>query len=170
MDKPLGYLLCCQSPALFLGAAALLVSFFVRRRSHRVRAALDLVFTVACLAGGVGLYYLGMLYEHFTIHDFWQIRVPGWIGLVLAAVLIVALIIRSIGKAAERRRAAREAARAEDARQQELENAKNTAYASGQADAMAVGRAADVVAQAKAPAAPEPSEVDPSGQDTTFAE
>ena len=35
--------------------------------------------------GGVALYYLGMLYDHFTIHDFWQIRVPGWVGLVLAA-------------------------------------------------------------------------------------
>ena len=80
MDKTLGYLLCCQSPALFLGALALLAGYIIRHRNHRVHAALDLVLAIVCLLGGVALYYLGMLYDHFTIHDFWQIRVPGWVG------------------------------------------------------------------------------------------
>ena len=85
--------------------------------------------------GGVALYYLGMLYDHFTIHDFWQIRVPGWVGLVLAAIVIVVLFVENIGKAAARRRSEKEAARAEDARRKELEEAKSAAFASGQAAA-----------------------------------
>ena len=113
MDKTLGYLLCCQSPALFLGALALLAGYIIRRRNHRVHAALDLMLAIVCLLGGVALYYLGMLYDHFTIHDFWQIRVPGWVGLVLAAIVIVVLFVQNIGKAAARRRSEKEAARAE---------------------------------------------------------
>ena len=104
MDKTLGYLLCCQSPALFLGALALLAGYIIRHRNHRVHAALDLVLAIVCLLGGVALYYLGMLYDHFTIHDFWQIRVPGWVGLVLAAIVIVVLFVQNIGKAAAVRR------------------------------------------------------------------
>ena len=104
MDKTLGYLLCCQSPALFLGALALLAGYIIRHRNHRVHAALDLVLAIVCLLGGVALYYLGMLYDHFTIHDFWQIRVPGWVGLVLAAIVIVVLFVQNIGQAAARRR------------------------------------------------------------------
>ena len=130
MDKTLGYLLCCQSPALFLGALALLAGYIIRHRNHRVHAALDLVLAIVCLLGGVALYYLGMLYDHFTIHDFWQIRVPGWVGLVLAAIVIVVLFVQNIGKAAARRRSEKEAARAEDARRKELEEAKSAAFAS----------------------------------------
>ena len=133
MDKTLGYLLCCQSPALFLGALALLAGYIIRRRTHRVHAALDLVLAIVCLLGGVALYYLGMLYDHFTIHAFWQIRVPGWVGLVLAAIVIVVLFVQNIGKAAARRRSEKEAARTEDSRCKELEEAKSAAFASGQA-------------------------------------
>ena len=52
------------------------------------------------LIGGVVLYYLGIYGDCFTIHDFWQIRVPGWVGLVLAAIVIVVLFVQNIGKAA----------------------------------------------------------------------
>ena len=52
--------LYCQSPALFWCALALIVCFFVRRGAHRVRAVLDLVLGLLCIAGGVALYYLGM--------------------------------------------------------------------------------------------------------------
>lgn len=94
------------------------------------------MLAIVCLLGGVALYYLGMLYDHFTIHDFWQIRVPGWVGLVLAAIVIVVLFVQNIGKAAARRRSEKEAARAEDARRKELEEAKSAAFASGQAAAV----------------------------------
>ena len=112
-----------------------LAGYIIRHRNHRVHAALDLVLAIVCLLGGVALYYLGMLYDHFTIHDFWQIRVPGWVGLVLAAIVIVVLFVQNIGKAAARRRSEKEAARAEDARRKELEEAKSAAFASGQAAA-----------------------------------
>ena len=48
--------LYCQSPALFWCALALIVCFFVRRGAHRVRAVLDLVLGLLCIAGGVALY------------------------------------------------------------------------------------------------------------------
>lgn len=37
LDKTLGYILCCQSPALFLAALALLVAYLAGRK-HKVRA------------------------------------------------------------------------------------------------------------------------------------
>ena len=37
LDKTLGYILCCQSPALFLAALALLVAYLAGRK-HRVKA------------------------------------------------------------------------------------------------------------------------------------
>ena len=128
-------ILYCQSPALFLLAVVLLICFLLRRQAHRVRAALDLVLCILLLIGGVVLYYLGIYGDCFTIHDFWQIRVPGWVGLVLAAIVIVVLFVQNIGKAAARRRSEKEAARAEDARRKELEEAKSAAFASGQAAA-----------------------------------
>jgi hypothetical protein len=48
-----------------------------RAMKSRARAALNLIGTILCLALGIALYYLGMLHEHFTIRDFWHIRVPG---------------------------------------------------------------------------------------------
>ena len=78
-------ILYCQSPALFLLAVVLLICFFLRRQAHRVRAALDLVLCILLLIGGVVLYYLGMYGDCFTIHDFWQIRTSGWVGLGVVA-------------------------------------------------------------------------------------
>ena len=37
LDKTLGYILCCQSPALFLAALALLVAYLAGRK-HKIRA------------------------------------------------------------------------------------------------------------------------------------
>ena len=78
-------ILYCQSPALFLLAVVLLICFFLRRQAHRVRAALDLILCILLLIGGVVLYYLGMYGDCFTIHDFWQIRTSGWVGLGVVA-------------------------------------------------------------------------------------
>ena len=74
-------ILYCQSPALCLLAVVLLICFLLRRQAHRVRAALDLVLCILLLIGGVVLYYLGIYSDCFTIHDFWQIRTSGWVGL-----------------------------------------------------------------------------------------
>ena len=41
MDATLGYILCSQSPTLFLAAVVLLLCYFARRRSHHARAVLD---------------------------------------------------------------------------------------------------------------------------------
>ena len=78
-------ILYCQSPALFLLAVVLLICFLLRRQAHRVRAALDLVLCILLLIGGVVLYYLGIYGDCFTIHDFWQIRTSGWVGLGVVA-------------------------------------------------------------------------------------
>ncbi len=41
MDATLGYILCSQSPTLFLAAVVLLLCYFARRRSHHARAVLS---------------------------------------------------------------------------------------------------------------------------------
>ena len=93
MENTIGYILCCQSPALFLLAIALLIRFFVRKGKARVRAVLSLIIALVCIAAGVVLYYQGLLLEYFTLRTLWQIRTAGWIGLAVVA----ALLLRAIG-------------------------------------------------------------------------
>ena len=73
LDKTLGYILCCQSPALFLAALALLVAHLAGRK-HRVKAFFRLLLCILCAAGAVALYFLGIYKEYFTIRDFFVIR------------------------------------------------------------------------------------------------
>ena len=54
LDKTLGYILCCQSPALFLAALALLVAYLAGRK-HRVKAFFRLLLCILCAAGAVAL-------------------------------------------------------------------------------------------------------------------
>lgn len=152
MKATLEFILLTQSPALFLAAAVLLVCFLFQRKKHRVRAALDLTGALLCLILGVALYYLGLLHAHFTIHDFWRIRVPGWVGMGLVAALTVFGLYRSARKAIGKRRAEKQAAKAEAERIRELEDARTAAYASGKADALAEETVIGTVAQtAQAP-------------------
>ena len=88
LDKTLGYILCCQSPALFLAALALLVAYLAGRK-HKVRAFFRLLLCILCAAGGVALYFLGIYKEYFTIRDFFLIRTAGWIGLAIAAFFVL---------------------------------------------------------------------------------
>ena len=85
LDKTLGYILCCQSPGLFLAAAVLVIAYFAGRRKHRFKAVLKLLLGIVCAVGGIALYYLGMYDEYFTIRDFYQIRPAGWVGVGIAA-------------------------------------------------------------------------------------
>lgn len=43
LDKTLGYILCCQSPGLFLAAAVLVIAYFAGRKKHRFKAVLKLL-------------------------------------------------------------------------------------------------------------------------------
>ena len=154
MKHTLEYILLTQSPALFLFAAALLLYFLFQRKAKKFRAALALIIAILSLGGGIALYYLGMLNEHFTIHDFWQVRVPGWIGLGLSAALVTVILYRSAARAIRARRAQKKAAKAEQQRIRELEEAKQAAYESGRADALAEETVIDTVSGAVAPAEP----------------
>ena len=127
LDKTLGYILCCQSPALFLAALALLVAYLAGRK-HRVKAFFRLLLCILCAAGAVALYFLGIYKEYFTIRDFFVIRAAGWIGLAIAAFFVllalvraflgaaVAAVARAAFAAADARRAQKEANRAENER------------------------------------------------------
>jgi Ca2+/Na+ antiporter len=139
MKMTFDYILYSQSPALFLLAVLMLVCYFLRRRDHHVRAVLDLVLAILFAGLGIALYYLGMLHDVFTIHDFWQIRVPGWVGIGLVAVFAVYLLCRAFKRTSDKRKAEKNANRAENARRQEMEQIRQDAYASGMADAMSVG-------------------------------
>ena len=46
MDSTFGYILVCQSPAMFLAALVLLISFLTRRRNHHVLAVAVLIFAM----------------------------------------------------------------------------------------------------------------------------
>ena len=48
LDKTLGYVLCCQSPALFLAALVLIIHYFAARRKHRFKAVLKLLLGIVC--------------------------------------------------------------------------------------------------------------------------
>ena len=128
-------ILYCQSPALFLLAVVLLICFFLRRQAHRVRAALDLVLCILLLIGGVVLYYLGMYGDCFTIHDFWQIRTSGWVGLGVVAAGSVWHLCKVCKRGVERRRTERAARQTEEAHRQALESARREAHEAGKADA-----------------------------------
>ena len=153
MKATLEYILLTQSPALFLAAIVLLIGYFFKKKNHRIRAALNLILAILCVAGGVALYFVGMKLEHFTIDNFWQIRIPGWVGLGVVVVLTGLSVYRATAKAITKRRAEKYAAKAEAARVKELEDAKNAAYESGKADALAAEKVVETVAEAAAPAA-----------------
>ena len=112
MDKTLGYILCTQSPGLFLAALMLLLFYFARRREHYVRAVMDLVLCIVCAAGGVALYFVGMGAGHFTIQDFYAIRTPGWVGVGVVVIFNVWLIARGFLAVNRRRTAEKNANRA----------------------------------------------------------
>ena len=107
LDKTLGYILCCQSPALFLAALALLVAYLAGRK-HRVKAFFRLLLCILCAAGAVALYFLGIYKEYFTIRDFFVIRAAGWIGLAIAAFFVLLALVRAFFAAADARRAQQE--------------------------------------------------------------
>ena len=116
LDKTLGYVLCCQSPALFLAALVLIIRYFAARRKHRFKAVLKLLLAIVCAVGGIALYYLGMYDEYFTIRDFYQIRPAGWVGVGIAAFFTLLALVRAFFAAADARREEKAANRAENQR------------------------------------------------------
>jgi len=164
MKLTLEYILFCQSPALFLLAVIFLLCHFTRRKKQKALGAVDLICAIVCLLLGLALYYFGMLKDVFTIHDFWQIHTPGWVGLVVAAVIAVVVFVRRGGRFVRKKQEAKAAVKAQNAAAQELEKAKAEAFEAGKS---AVGSAA-AAASADAPvgagtAAAQPTEGQPAG-------
>ena len=134
LDKTLGYILCCQSPALFLAALALLVAHLAGRK-HRVKAFFRLLLCILCAVGAVALYFLGIYKEYFTIRDFFVIRAAGWIGLAIAAFFVLLALVRAFFAAADARREQKAAARAENQRIAQEKEAEAKAAAEAEAEA-----------------------------------
>lgn len=151
LDKTLGYILCCQSPALFLAALALLVAYLTGRK-HKVRAFFRLLLCILCAAGAVALYFLGIYKEYFTIRDFFQIRAAGWVGLAVAAFFVLLALVRAFFAAADARREQKAAARAENQRLNE----------EAQVAALAEQEAANAAAQEVAELSAVPTEGTPA--------
>lgn len=154
LDKTLGYILCCQSPALFLAALAFLVAHLTSRR-HKVRSFLRLLLAILCAAGGVALYFLGMYKEYFTIRDFFAIRAAGWIGLAIAAFFVLLALVRAFFAAADARREQKAAIREENARLNQESQAETPAEPDAPAPA-AEPSAPETPAVPEEPAAPAP--------------
>ena len=167
LDKTLGYILCCQSPGLFLAAAVLVVAYFAGRRKHRFKAVLKLLLGIVCAVGGIALYYLGMYDEYFTIRDFYQIRPAGWVGVGIAAFFTLLSLVRAFFAAADARREEKAANRAENQRLA-AEAAAAEAAARERArqetaePALPVIPAADVPAAEEPVSAPEPPAEEPA--------
>lgn len=167
LDKTLGYILCCQSPGLFLAAAVLVIAYFARRRKHRFKAVLKLLLGIVCAVGGIALYYLGMYDEYFTIRDFYQIRPAGWVGVGIAAFFTLLALVRAFFAAADARREEKAANRAENQRLA-AEAAAAEAAARERArqetaePALPVIPAADVPAAEEPVSAPEPPAEEPA--------
>lgn len=169
LDKTLGYILCCQSPGLFLAAAVLVIAYFAGRRKHRFKAVLKLLLGIVCAVGGIALYYLGMYDEYFTIRDFYQIRPAGWVGVGIAAFFTLLALVRAFFAAADARREEKAANRAENQRLA-AEAAAAEAAARERArqetaePALPVIPAADVPAAEEPVSAPEPSAEEPASE------
>ena len=161
MDKTLGYVLCCQSPGLYLAAAALIIAYFAGRRRHRFKAVLRLLLGIVCALGGLALYYMGMYHDYFTIRDFYQIRLSGWIGFGIVALLVLLALVRAFFAAADARREEKAANRAENQRlaaEAAAEKQRQAEEAAARAaQEAAVSAAAVPQASAETPAAEEPS-------------
>lgn len=142
MDATLGYILCSQSPTLFLAAVVLLLCYFARRRSHHARAVLDLVLCIVCAAAGVALYFFGMGRGYFTIRDFYVIRTPAWIGMAVVAVITVWVAVRAFLAANRRRVAEKEANRAANAEAHQREKGEKAAAKQRDEQEKAANRAA----------------------------
>ena len=155
LDKTLGYVLCCQSPALFLAALVLIVHYFAARRKHRFKAVLKLLLGIVCAVGGVVLYYLGMYHEYFTIRDFYQIRLSGWIGFGIVALLTLASLVRAFFAAADARREEKAIAKARAAAEAAAAEAA-ARDAARQQDAAPASEPPAPVPDAAAPAPQEP--------------
>ena len=173
MDATWGYILCSQSPTLFLAAVVLLLCYFARRRSHHARAVLDLVLCVVCAAAGVALYFFGMGRGYFSIRDFYMIRTPAWIGMAVVAVITVWAAVRAFLAANRRRIAEKEANRAANAeahqrQEDEKAAAKQRDEQEKAANRAAVAHVSETVSDAlteeavsepnTAPAMPDPAE------------
>lgn len=155
LDKTLGYILCCQSPGLFLAAAVLVIAYFAGRRKHRFKAVLKLLLGIVCAVGGIALYYLGMYDEYFTIRDFYQIRPAGWVGVGIAAFFTLLALVRAFFAAADARREEKAANRAENQRLA-AEAAAAEAAARERARQETAEPALPVIPAAGVPAAEEP--------------
>lgn len=115
-------ILCCQSPALFLAALALLLRFFTLGK-HKLRRGAALAGAILTLAGGIGLYFYGMYRELFTIRDFFRIRPAGWAGLGVVLAVILLLLFNGMKNRASRKKLARAEAQAQQDKQAALEQA-----------------------------------------------
>ena len=157
LDKTLGYILCCQSPGLFVLALLLLV-LFLGGRSHKVKSFFRLLLCILCAASGVALYFLGIYKEYFTIRDFFHIRPAGWVGLVIAVVIVVLTAVRAFFAAADARREQKAAARAENQRIAQEKEAEAKAAAEAEAEAEVPAPVQDTAAPETAQTADTPEE------------
>ena len=151
LDTTLGYFLCCQSPTLFLAALLLLLCYFTRKKAHHARSVLDLILCILCAAGGVALYFLGMGKEYFSIRDFYVIRTPGWIGMLVVVAFAVWLVVRGFLALNRRRMAEKKANRAANAEaHQREEDAKAAAKQQAEQEKAAKAAAKQQAEQEKA--------------------
>jgi hypothetical protein len=135
METTLIQILVCQSPALFLLAIFLLICFFANQKRRHALAVFELILSILLLILGVALYFIGISQEAFTIHDFYQVRTAGWIGLAVVAVITLWILIGKMRRSSARRQEEKDSIKAANAQALAVEKARAEAFEAGKAAA-----------------------------------
>ena len=147
METTLIRICVSQSPALFLLTLFLLICFFANQKKRHTLAVFELIFALLLLILGVALYFIGIAQEAFTIHT------PGWIGLVVAGIIVIWIGLHKMRRSSAKHQEEKDAIRAANAQKLAVEQAR--------AEAFEAGRAAAVQSSPAAQTAPAPDNAAP---------
>lgn len=153
METTLIRICVSQSPALFLLTLFLLICFFANQKKRHTLAVFELIFALLLLILGVALYFIGIAQEAFTIKNFYEIHTPGWIGLVVAGIIVIWIGLHKMRRSSAKHQEEKDAIRAANAQKLAVEQAR--------AEAFEAGRAAAVQSSPAAQAAPAPDNAAP---------
>jgi hypothetical protein len=135
METTLIQILVCQSPALFLLTLFLLICFFANHKRRQALAVVELIFSILLLILGVALYFIGIGQDVFTIHDFYNIRTAGWVGLAVVAVVTLWILIGKLRRSSAKRQEEKDSIKAANAQALAVEKARAEAFEAGRAAA-----------------------------------
>ena len=92
------YLLFAQYPAFLLLALFFLISYLRVRKSSAVKSVLWVLLFAAAVACSVLFVFFGVHYEYWTLKTVFSLGLASWLGVILAAVAVIARTVHLIEK------------------------------------------------------------------------